>query len=133
MKTTWIHGLLASLALASLSGGASAGEPAQDHPIACQLDALSASDRARHDKLMVALSEDVREVKELPNGYAFRLPTDSKRLAEVGEWISLERQCCPFFNFDLQWSAVDAAPWLHITGTREVKAFLAQTKIVHRG
>jgi len=132
MKTTWIHGLAASLALASLSGGAAQAAPAE-HPIACQLAALSASDRVSHDQLMVALTENVREVKELPNGYAFRLPTDAKKLAQVGEWISLERQCCPFFNFDLQWSADDSAPWLHITGTREVKAFLAQAKIVHRG
>lgn len=132
MKMMWISGLAAVLALTSLPQGAPA-DPAPEHPVACQLDAFTAADRARHEKLMTTLLGEVREVKELADGYAFRLPTDAKRLAEVGEWISLERQCCPFFNFDLQWTVDDHSPWLRVTGTKEVKAFLAQTKMVQRG
>jgi hypothetical protein len=132
MKILLIHGVAISLALASFAGTAPS-DPAPKHPIACQLDAFSAADRARHDKLMTTLLGEVREVKELPDGYAFRLPTDAKRLAEVGEWISLERQCCPFFNFDLAWTVDDHSPWLRVTGTKEVKAFLSQTKMVQRG
>ena len=132
MKRIRVQSLVVTLALASLARSAPAA-PAPEHPVACQLDAFSAADRARHDKLMATLLGEVREVKELPDGYAFRLPTDAKRLAEVGEWISLERQCCPFFNFDLQWTVDDHSPWLRVTGSKEVKAFLAQTKMVQRG
>src|SRR5215470_8458648 len=92
MKRTWIRSAVATLALAFGFGHGVQAEPVAEPPVACRLDAFGAADRARHDKLMVALEQEVREVKELPDGYAFRLPTDSKRLAEVGEWISLERQ-----------------------------------------
>ena len=132
MKSILIHGFVMSIALASVAWSAPA-DKAPEHPVACQLDAFSSADRARHDQLMATLLGEVREVKELPDGYAFRLPSDAKRLAEVGEWISLERKCCPFFNFDLAWTVDDHSPWLRVTGTKEVKAFLSQTKMVQRG
>jgi len=74
----------------------------------------------------------VREVRELPDGYAFRLPADAKLLSRAGEWISLERRCCPFFDFELRWASGEETPWLRLTGSPEVKAFLAETDLVRR-
>jgi hypothetical protein len=118
--------LIAGLVLVSLPATAGAAD------LACRLDALGPAERDRHEKLLGELEKSVREVRELPDGYAFRLPAESKLLARVGEWISLERRCCPFFDFELRWSSNEEAPWLRLTGSQEVKAFLAETDLVRR-
>ena len=100
--------------------------------IACRLDALRPAERARYDELVGELEKNVGEVRELPDGYAFRLPADPKALTRVAEWITYERRCCPFFDFDLRWSSGEQAPWLRLTGSKEVKAFLAETAWVKR-
>jgi hypothetical protein len=38
---------------------------------------------------------------ELPTGYAFKLDGKAISLAEVAEWISMERLCCPFLTLQL--------------------------------
>lgn len=44
----------------------------------------------------------ILEVRELPNGYAFRLPSDSAMLMIIAEDITIERLCCPFLRFTLE-------------------------------
>jgi hypothetical protein len=44
----------------------------------------------------------VQEVQELPDGYAFRLPTDPEMLLLVAEDLNMERLCCPFLRFTLE-------------------------------
>lgn len=112
--------LIALLLLASIASVSAAGS----HPLACNLGVLSASERSRHDKLAHALWGSVLEHRELPNGYAFRLPGSS--LVTTAEWVALEHKCCPFFSFDLTQEEERGAVWLRITGTPEVKAFIAE-------
>lgn len=42
------------------------------------------------------------ETKELPDGYAFRLKSETVSLPDLAEWISAERKCCPFFGFEIE-------------------------------
>ncbi|HEX6291686.1 MAG TPA: hypothetical protein VFZ66_21050 [Herpetosiphonaceae bacterium] len=92
-------------------------------PIACDLSALSAEQRQRHTALSEQLAQAVQEVRELPDGYAFRYTTNDATWMIAAEYVSLERRCCPFFVFTLMLDA-DRTVWLHLTGHSEVKAFL---------
>ena len=42
------------------------------------------------------------ETVELANGFAFRFEEGSVSLAELAEWVSAERKCCPFFDFEIE-------------------------------
>jgi len=89
---------------------------------ACDLGALTKDERAVHHRLAAALWEAVQQTRELPNGYAFRLPPASLRSA--AEWVALESRCCPFFSFELRLSGEGGPLWLHVTGAKGVKPFM---------
>jgi hypothetical protein len=91
-------------------------------PIACNLGALSRAERARHLELIAMLKANVAELRELPDGYAFRYA--GERMRELGEWTILEAKCCPFLLFDLELQPGGDA-WLKLRGKSEVKEFIA--------
>ena len=93
-------------------------------PFACSLTALTAAERGHHKELSEELHEAVKEIRELPNGYGFRLSGERRSLAMLSEWVSLERLCCPFFTFQIE-AASEAQPvWLRMTGREGVKQFM---------
>jgi hypothetical protein len=106
--------ILALAVLAALAASAS------DARFACNMKALTPQQRTRHAKLTHDLLAGVTERRELPDGYAFRTHA---ALNDVGEWITLERKCCPFFRFRLEVSGEEE--WLWIQGTEGVKQFIA--------
>src|SRR5512138_3019837 len=75
---------------------------ATDSPFYCNLSALDAHQRKHHRELTAHLRESVEAVRELKDGYAFRLPAETISLTTVAEWVSLERLCCPFFAFQIE-------------------------------
>jgi hypothetical protein len=97
---------------------------ANESPIACDLTAIDAAQRERHQTKARALFAAVQEVKELPDGYTFRLPAEPAFILKVAEYISLERLCCPFFNFALELEPEGGLLWLKLTGREGVKEFL---------
>jgi hypothetical protein len=96
---------------------------AEDRSVfACKLGALDAAERERHAQLRKQMQAGVKEMRELSDGYGFRLDADAKTIMGVAEWVTLERLCCPFFNFSL---AVEGDRlWLRLTGPEGVKEFL---------
>ena len=66
----------------------------------------------------------VQEVQELPDGYAFRLPSSSEMLLLVAEDLNYERLCCPFIRFTLAIEPNEGPYWLRFTGGERVKEFL---------
>lgn len=97
----------------------------KEEPIfACRLDALDASQRERHKSLWLQLQDGVREIKELKDGYGFRFSSSPSTVLLAAEWITLERLCCPFFNFALEIEGDNESAWLNITGREGVKEFL---------
>jgi hypothetical protein len=88
--------------------------------IACNPGAIASADRDAHGALSRSIfsAETILEVKELANGYGFRLPLDTAMLHKVVSFIANERLCCPFFTFTL---VVGEQLWLQLTGTPEVK------------
>jgi len=94
-------------------------------PIACDLSALSPDQRARLREVRFELRSMVREVRDLPDGYAFLLSAPEGSLVRVAEFIDLERRCCPFFRFELEVPEEGGAAWLRLTSRAGVKQFIA--------
>jgi hypothetical protein len=91
-------------------------------PVACRLAALP--DPRRYRTLSGKLRSALSGSAELPDGYSYSLHGEQLSLAELGEWISLERLCCPFLNFELTVSGADPLWWLTLTGPEGTKAIL---------
>ena len=66
----------------------------------------------------------IQEVRELPNGYGFRLPNDFVMLMIIAEDLSMERLCCPFLRFTLEIEPAGGPFWLSFTGGEGTKEFL---------
>jgi len=98
-----------------------------ESPLACDLDAISASDRPRYDQLRKMLAASATGKRELPDGIAVKISTERMALAQLAEWIALERKCCPFFEFRIEVAPESGPVWLSLTGRPGVKEFLAQT------
>ena len=91
---------------------------------ACDMSAIEASQRGQHIATIDELFRDAVEIRELPNGYAFRLPNESGVLLKAVEFIALERLCCPFFGFAIEVGSEGGALWLSLTGREGVKPFI---------
>lgn len=95
-------------------------------PIACNLDAISPTDRARYDTLRAMLAVAAVGKRELADGIALHISTERMPLAQLAEWISLERKCCPFLDFTIDVASNSGPVWLSLTGRAGVKEFLSQ-------
>ena len=95
-----------------------------DPVIACSTSVFSPAQRERWNQLRIRWREGIREIRELPDGYAFRLELDGPTLPEIAEWIALERLCCPFLAFALELEPAGGPAWLRLTGRAGVKDVL---------
>jgi hypothetical protein len=93
----------------------------RESPLACNMAALNDEQRKRIQILLTQMKSARQEVRELPDGYAFRLPTDSATIRDTAEYITLERMCCPFFRFELEVEQEGGPLWLRLTGRPGVK------------
>lgn len=91
-------------------------------PFACDMSAIPPEERAQHMAAIEAVFGAVQEVRELPDGYSFRL--DSALLLQVADFIAKERLCCPFFGFTVHLEPEGGAMWLSLTGREGVKPFI---------
>jgi hypothetical protein len=97
-----------------------------ESPLACDLSAISASDRARYNELRRAVAASVIGKRELGDGLAVQIDTARIALPQLAEWISFERKCCPFFEFRIDLAPDSGPVWLSLTGRAGVKEFIAQ-------
>src|SRR5205823_5772591 len=109
-----VASLLMLVPFESTAGGAES--------FACNRNALTRTERTDQETLSRALFASVRERRELPDGYAFRLP--GAALVDAARWVSLERRCCPFFALELNQASHDGPLWLRVTGAAGIKPFL---------
>jgi hypothetical protein len=93
-------------------------------PIACDLGALSSEQRAREQTLLAELKTVFAEFNETERGFRVVLPPDPALLGTLGEFLALERICCPFLNFELAVSENRGPVTLDIHGGPGVKPFL---------
>ena len=97
----------------------------QTQPVACNIDIIPVEQRGGHFSTLQHLQANIQERRELPDGYAFRLPSEPAIGVKIVEFIALERQCCPFFTFTLEYEANGGALWWKITGPEGSKEILA--------
>lgn len=86
-------------------------------PVACNLAAIG--DRARYQRLSSALRTAVTGRAERADGFEYSLDLHILSLDEVREWMTLERECCPFLHFELS-----TAGRLTLTGPEGTKEIL---------
>jgi hypothetical protein len=96
-------------------------------PIACLLP--DATKQAREEEIAAKIFSSVQERRELPDGYAYRFDPDEDIAATLLEFIMFERQCCPFFTFDLRFEPDRGPIWLTLRGPEGTKEFLASFEV----
>ena len=94
-------------------------------PIACNLKAFQPQERAEWRKRLDQVMGSVSTVRDLSDGYSFKIDTRKASFRDVAEWIELERKCCPFFVFELGMQGEDGSIWLNLRGREGVKQFIA--------
>src|ERR1700752_4836787 len=92
----------------------------------CNLKALGTEERERHRQLTREIQQARVETIELANGFAFRFQEGTMSLAELAEWVSAERKCCPFFDFEIELQADDGPLWLKTARQRGSKGVHAR-------
>lgn len=97
--------------------------PATPRPIACDMSALSASERERYHALRRKMLSAIRRVGSTRTTFLLRLD-GSLSAAEAGEWMALEQRCCPFLTLRLGLEP-DGSNWLEIGGSETIKTFVA--------
>jgi uncharacterized Fe-S cluster-containing protein len=98
----------------------------KESPFACVMTDLTPEQRSRTFAILDELKAKRKEVKELPDGYAFRYTMDVDTFRNAAEFISYEYRCCPFFDFDLILEREGGDMWLQLTGRKGVKAFIRE-------
>jgi|SRR5215213_5921426 len=88
------------------------------------MTALDASQREHQHVLMKKFQAALQETKSLQDGYAFRLPADTATILDIAEFITIERLCCPFLNFELEIGPAGSPAWLRLKGRAGVKEFI---------
>jgi diamine N-acetyltransferase len=90
-------------------------------PIACNLDALSATEQARRTELFERFRGGIQAVDDVPGGYRVTVSEGVSR-NEIEELVGYERRCCSFLRL-----AVGGGPdgiVVSITGSDGAKEFL---------
>ena len=98
----------------------------KESPIACVMAALDDDEKRRRKELEERLGASVEEVRELADGYAVRLPAGARTVLEVAEFVTYERLCCPFLDFEINVGREGGPLWLRLTGREGVKEFVRQ-------
>jgi hypothetical protein len=91
--------------------------------LACVPAAIPATERKAHFELARDLfSNRATERVSLPEGYAFRF--DSSAFDDVARFVTNERKCCPFMQFEISIAAGAGLVWLRMTGPEATRGIL---------
>jgi hypothetical protein len=96
-----------------------ATDNAANLPLACSLTPDQLRERSLENR---ALFTHIQNVEELTDGFRYTFPTDDA--AELLGFILAERDCCPFFTFELTFPSPHQAIKLAVRGQDGVKEIL---------
>jgi hypothetical protein len=54
--------------------------------------------------LLAALFAAAVSVEETRHGWRLELPAEARSFRLAASWVALERRCCPFVGFRLEWT-----------------------------
>lgn len=95
----------------------------QQIPIACAL--MDAEKAQRLGKVEAEVFGAALERRELVDGWEFRFPGEGEWLVRLASFVAGERECCPFFTFEIVCEPAGGPVWLRLRGREGVKAFIA--------
>lgn len=101
-------------------------QPESQSAIACDMSVLSPDQRETHLANSRELFLRVQAIREVSDGFEFRLADDPQALVKAAEFISLEKLCCPFLMFAIEVKPEAGPVWLRVTGRDGVKAFIRE-------
>ena len=90
----------------------------------CNVKALSAAERARHEELTKKLFAKKIATLEIERGYEFQYRPEDVSVAEVAEWVVAESKCCSFFDFHIDLEEQGRLVCLRLTGAEGIKQFI---------
>ena len=90
--------------------------------LACRL--VGPEFAARKERITRELFAHVERVDELADGFAFRFPALEPWPNKVIDFIAAERECCPFFRFEVVFEPNGGPLWLRMSGENGAKTFL---------
>ncbi len=93
-------------------------------PFFCNLNALTKAERVSHQDVSQRMLASLRGVREVDDGYAFDLDGHQLSIKDLASWVELERRCCPFFDFHVEWRREDGPVTLQLKGRPGVKDFI---------
>ena len=94
------------------------------NPLACNMDVFTLEQREAHIQTTTELIQGVQHVREIENGYEFRFPNESGFISRIAAFISNERLCCPFLEFNLHIISNYEPVSLSLTGPVGTQEFL---------
>jgi hypothetical protein len=95
----------------------------EPQPLACDLSAIPAAERAQHAAIVQQWRSRVRSTRELPGGVAYRFDPDAAILLTLAEFVARERLCCPFFRFQIELEP-GGPLWLRLSGPDGTQDFI---------
>ena len=100
--------------------------PAQNIPLACNMDVFMPGEREKHIQTTTQLFQSVQTIHEAENGFEFLFPNFDApdNMTQLAEFIFNERRCCPFLEFTLKIASNDAPISLLLTGPEGTQEFL---------
>lgn len=96
-------------------------------PIACDISSISDDKLDQHRQNAEAIFKAIKEIREIENGFTFRLPADTELIQTVSSFVARERLCCPFFDFTLFIRSQYEPIWLQLSGREGVKSYIKDT------
>ena len=116
---TWKNATLASLFSVGLIA-----QPKPTPALACNMKAISSTERVRYNGLTANIKRAVRLQSELKDGFSWDLDGKKVTMVEAAEWMSMERRCCPFLTLQIE-AAGDGSDFkVKLLGPDGVKSFL---------
>jgi len=91
---------------------------------ACNPGALTKDQRERYSGLTKKLIAEKKSVNELSDGYSLQYAAKIDSIKDVAEFITYERLCCPFLNFEMAVEGENLS--LRMKGQEGVKAFIKE-------
>jgi arsenate reductase len=92
--------------------------------VACNRNAFTPEQAARHRTLVDTLRVRVRAVRDVADGWEYELPSDADTCLAAMEFATLERLCCPFLTFGLGLEPQGGPFTLTLTGPGGTKEIL---------
>jgi hypothetical protein len=97
---------------------------ATDLPIACGLG--HREQRERREELSREVFSGRLETEELDDGYAFVFPGEAAWAEKLVGFVVAERECCPFFSFELRFEPGGGPISLRVRGPEGAKEFVRE-------